>query len=425
MIKFRDLSIRLKLIVLLGASAAIALTISAAMLLSFTFINQRDESLRHLRQISDIASENLTAALAFKDGASAGRMLASLQANPQILAAIIHDEEAKQFGAYMTPKAEQAAGKQYLATLTSLAIEKHSQLFDQRAGLEAVDFDYMYAISPITFDGKVIGTLTLLSDNQELKNKLLYFAAMQMAISMMTLFIIVLISIRLQRMFTAPIFYMIDVIQNISQTKNYAVSVETIQNDEFKVLYTNFNGMIAEIHDRDALLSRLAATDPLTGLANRRHAMEVMQSMVSRARRKQEFFGLVSFDVDHFKRINDKFGHPVGDVVLKEIASILAKAAREIDLVARIGGEEFLVLCDNSDVESTRLIAERMRSAIERAVIEYDEGKQLKVSVSAGVYASVPTSEDMDGALRCVDNALYNAKESGRNRVSIWEKNEK
>jgi diguanylate cyclase (GGDEF)-like protein len=153
--------------------------------------------------------------------------------------------------------------------------------------------------------------------------------------------------------------------------------------------------------------------------------MEVMQSMVSRARRKQEFFGLVSFDVDHFKRINDKFGHPVGDVVLKEIASILAKAAREIDLVARIGGEEFLVLCDNSDVESTRLIAERMRSAIERAVIEYDEGKQLKVSVSAGVYASVPTSEDMDGALRCVDNALYNAKESGRNRVSIWEKNEK
>ena len=422
MIKFRDLSIRLKLIILLGASAAIALSISAIILLSLTFINQRDESLRHLRQISDIASENLTAALAFNDSVSAGRMLASLQVNPQILAAIIHDEEGKQFGVFMTPKVEQAAGKQHLATLAKLAIEKRAQLFDQRDGLESVDFDYMYAITPIAFDSKVIGTLTLLSDNQELKDKLLYFAAMQMAISIVTLFIIVLISIRLQRLFTAPIFYMIDVIQSIAQTKNYAVSVDTIQNDEFKVLYKNFNDMIGEVRDRDALLSRLATTDPLTSLANRRHAMEVMQSMVSRARRKQEFFGLVSFDIDYFKRINDQYGHPVGDIVLKEVASILARTAREIDLVARIGGEEFLVLCDNSDVESTRMIAERMRLAIECAAIEYEAGKQLKVTVSAGVYASVPTSEDMDTALSCVDNALYQAKESGRNRVSIWEK---
>jgi diguanylate cyclase (GGDEF)-like protein len=348
-------------------------------------------------------------------------MLASLHADPQILAATIHDEEANLFSAYLSPTAEHAAVKEYLQALGRLAIEKRTQLFDRHEGLESINLNYMFALTPIVFEGKTIGTLTIVSDNQALKKKLAYYFVMQTMISVMTLVMIGFISVRLQRVFTSPIFNIIDVIRKIAETKNYAVSVDAIQNDEFKALYTNFNAMIAEIRERDALLSRLATTDPLTGLANRRYAMEVMQTMVSRARRKQEYFGLVSFDVDHFKRINDQFGHPVGDIVLKEVASILARTAREIDLVARIGGEEFLVLCDNSDVESTRMIGERMRTAIENAVIDYDEGKQLKMTVSAGVYASVPTSEDMGVALNCVDSALYQAKESGRNRVSIWE----
>lgn len=422
MIRFKDLSIRRKLIVLLGASAAIALTISAVMSLTLTFVTQRDESLNHLQQVSKIAGENLTAALAFSDSTSAERMLASLHADPQILAAVIHDDEARLFSAYVSRTAESAAVQAYLQGLEKLAIEQRTQLFDQHEELASINFDYMYALTPIVFEGKTIGTLTIVSDNRTLKRKLGYYFVMQTIISVLTLVIIGFISVRLQRVFTAPIFNIIDVIRKIAETKNYAVSVDTIQNDEFKGLYTNFNDMIAEIRERDALLSRLATTDALTGLANRRYAMEVMQTMVSRARRKQEFFGLVSFDVDHFKRINDQFGHPVGDIVLKEVASILAKTAREIDLVARVGGEEFLVLCDNSDVESTRMIGERMRMAIEAAVIAYDEGKQLQVTISAGVYASVPTSEDMDVALTCVDSALYHAKESGRNRVSIWKK---
>ncbi|MFZ4623578.1 MAG: GGDEF domain-containing protein [Rhodoferax sp.] len=179
--------------------------------------------------------------------------------------------------------------------------------------------------------------------------------------------------------------------------------------------------MIAQIRERDARLSRLATTDPLTGLANRRQAMELLQTLVTRARRKQEFFGLVMFDIDHFKRINDQFGHPIGDIVLKAVAAILLHTAREYDLVARIGGEEFLVLCDHSDQDTTRLIAERMRFEIEAAVITFDTDKTLKVTISAGVYAVVPSSEDLDEPLNRVDNALYHAKETGRNKVSIWE----
>ena len=420
--KFRDLSIRLKLVVLLGASAAIALMISAVMSLTLTFVTQRDESLRHLQQVSDIASDNLTAALAFSDSASAARLLGSLRADGQILAAIIHDDEARSFSAYMSPAAEQEALKHYLSRLEHLAAEKRTQLFDQRRGVESIDFNYMFAITPIAFDGKVIGTLTIVSDNHSLKRKLAYYFAMQTVISVLTLVIIAFISVRLQQIFTSPIFYIIDVIRKIAETKNYAVSVETVQNDEFKVLYTHFNDMIAEIRNRDFMLSRLATTDPLTGLANRRHAMEVMQTMVTRARRKKEHFGLAMFDIDRFKRINDQFGHPVGDIVLKEVAAILSRTAREYDLVARIGGEEFLVLCDNSDVEATCMIAERMRQAIENVVIRYADEKTLQVTASAGVYAAVPSSEDLDAPLNRVDGALYKAKESGRNKVMVWEK---
>jgi diguanylate cyclase (GGDEF)-like protein len=139
--------------------------------------------------------------------------------------------------------------------------------------------------------------------------------------------------------------------------------------------------------------------------------------MVSRAHRKRESFGLVMFDVDNFKHVNDQFGHPVGDIVLKEVAAIMARAAREYDLVARIGGEEFLVLCDASDLETTRMIAERMRVEIESTAIKTSADTFLKATVSAGVFATVPMTEDTDVLLKIVDDALYHAKGTGRNNV--------
>jgi diguanylate cyclase (GGDEF)-like protein len=419
---FSNLSIRLKLVVLLGASAAIAIFISAVMSLVLTFVSVRDESLRHLQQTSDIARDNLTATLAFRDSASAARMLGSLSTNPRILAAVIEDDGAQRFSEYVSPASDGAQTLAYLAQVSALSKSQHGQLFQQHEGVSSITWRYMFTVSPIVFDGKTIGTLTLLSDNVELKERLGTHIVMQLLISVLTLVIIVFISIRLQRVFTSPIFHIIEVIREIAQTKNYAVSVDTVQNDEFKALYTHFNDMIAEIRDRDATLSRLATTDPLTGLANRRHAMEIMQSMVSWARRKQESFGLIMFDIDHFKCVNDQHGHPVGDAVLKVVAGILSHTAREIDLVARIGGEEFLVLCDKSDLQTTDLIAERIRAAIELTTIPCGEGKSLQVTASGGVYAAVPETEILDVYLSRVDGALYRAKEAGRNRVVNWEK---
>ncbi len=419
---FSNLSIRLKLVVLLGASAAIALLISAVLSLVLTFVSVRNESLRHLQQTSDIARDNLTATLAFRDNVSAARMLESLATNPRILAAVIEDDAYVRFSEYVSPASSSDKTLAYLAQVSALAKSQHGSLFQKHEGFASITWDYMFAVNPIVFEGKTLGTLTILSDNVELKERLGTYIVMQLVISVLTLVIIVFISIRLQSVFTKPIFHIIDVIREIAQTKNYAVSVETVQHDEFKALYTHFNDMIAEIRDRDATLSRLATTDPLTGLANRRHAMDIMQSMVSRARRKQESFGLIMFDIDHFKCVNDQHGHPAGDAVLKAVAGILTHMAREIDLAARIGGEEFLVLCDKSDLQATHLIAERIRTAIALMEIPCGEGKTLQVTASGGGYASVPESEVLDLYLQRVDAALYRAKQAGRNQTMNWEK---
>jgi methyl-accepting chemotaxis protein len=227
-------------------------------------VSVRDESLRHLQQISDIARDNLSATLAFRDSASATRMLGSLSTNPRILAAVIEDDGAQRFSEYVSPASPRAQTLDYLAQVSALSKSQHGQVLQQHEGVSSITWGYMFTVNPIVFDGQTIGTLTILSDNVELNERLGTYIVMQSLISVLTLVIIVFISIRLQRVFTTPIFHIIEVIRGIAQTKNYAVSVDTVQNDEFKALYGHFNDMIAEIRNRDATLSRLATTDPLT-----------------------------------------------------------------------------------------------------------------------------------------------------------------
>ena len=165
----------------------------------------------------------------------------------------------------------------------------------------------------------------------------------------------------------------------------------------------------------------LATTDVLTGLANRRFAMTRLDEAVVMAARKREYLGIIMLDIDHFKSVNDRFGHPVGDIVLKSVATVLAGAAREYDLVGRVGGEEFLVICDSADTEIITSIAERMRKSVEETVIDYGDGHTTQVTISLGVVSKIPCDDGSDSMsmIRYADEALYKAKNNGRNRVEL------
>ena len=163
----------------------------------------------------------------------------------------------------------------------------------------------------------------------------------------------------------------------------------------------------------------MAITDSLTGLYNRRRFLDVLTNEYERAKRYGTPFSLVMLDIDYFKKINDNFGHVVGDTVLKEISEILLKGIRDIDTAARYGGEEFMLILPNTDKDHARIVAERIRQAIET----YDFiGLDRKISASIGISGMPDASiADEDRLIRCADFGLYRAKQLGRNRTVVAE----
>jgi diguanylate cyclase (GGDEF)-like protein len=172
----------------------------------------------------------------------------------------------------------------------------------------------------------------------------------------------------------------------------------------------------AELAILNEKLDRLATIDELTELFNRRHALMRLEEYAANARRTGQPMACVLVDIDHFKLVNDTHGHDVGDVVLHEIAQALSGSARSGEVVCRLGGEEFLVVCPNATVEMAMVLAERLRIAVESLVIRCNS-LELRVTVSAGVAELDPEMEGWKELLKHADQQLYEAKKAGRNRI--------
>jgi diguanylate cyclase (GGDEF)-like protein len=165
-------------------------------------------------------------------------------------------------------------------------------------------------------------------------------------------------------------------------------------------------------------LEELATTDGLTGCYNKRHFTEQLKSKLGAAERFGRKLSLIIADIDHFKIVNDTYGHATGDVVIKELGAILVRLKRETDIVARFGGEEFCLLCEETDATGGIHLAERVRQELERTTFETELG-QLKVTCSLGVATYPEQAKNREGLFEASDRALYKAKHEGRNRVAV------
>ena len=168
-----------------------------------------------------------------------------------------------------------------------------------------------------------------------------------------------------------------------------------------------------------AELRRLASIDELTGVANRRWFTAMASRELERCRRFNHQLSLLMIDVDHFKKVNDTHGHAVGDEVLKAFTRVLEGNLRSVDLLGRLGGEEFAVMLPESDHNAATHTAERLRASVEALIFPLEDGSNLKITTSVGIAILAGVGETLDSLLARADNALYIAKGEGRNRVVI------
>jgi diguanylate cyclase (GGDEF)-like protein len=176
----------------------------------------------------------------------------------------------------------------------------------------------------------------------------------------------------------------------------------------------------ADLQRANAKLENLSRTDKLTGLHNRGYWEQRLEEEFRRSRRSGGTVSLMLFDIDHFKRVNDTYGHPIGDQVLRQVASIVKRSVRTTDLSGRYGGEEFGVLLIDTPSENALVLAERLRRSIQAESIE-TAGGAISVTVSLGIAQLSTETRDHKQWISAADQALYQAKQGGRNRTVIHE----
>ncbi|NUT89645.1 diguanylate cyclase [Pseudomonas corrugata] len=175
-----------------------------------------------------------------------------------------------------------------------------------------------------------------------------------------------------------------------------------------------------QLQAANAQLQLLSSTDRLTGLYNRGYWEENLKATYARHQRYGNNSSLVMFDIDHFKRVNDTYGHQAGDKVIEQVASLVREHVRDSDVAGRYGGEEFGVVLSDTDKAGARMFAERLRKAVEEMDVRYGD-KVIRFTISLGVADLSPPSNTHADLIAWADEALYTSKKTGRNRVTVHE----
>jgi len=202
-------------------------------------------------------------------------------------------------------------------------------------------------------------------------------------------------------------------------TKSFMQMSQKLQKS-YSELKTLNETLEKKVEERTHELKQLSITDPITKLYNRRYFTTASNDILSIAKRQKEKLSLIIIDIDKFKNINDTYGHKVGDDVLIEFANILKSTQRKSDITCRFGGEEFVILLPETDIELATEVAQNLRKKTENLSINLDESRSIKFTISLGISnVDIENEKNIELALHRADNALYEAKNGGRNCVRL------
>ena len=213
-----------------------------------------------------------------------------------------------------------------------------------------------------------------------------------------------------------PIMFGKPLIENLFFSSEYAFSIVLYG---ILLVWISFSVVFISANELQNQLSKIALTDPLTGTLNRRALKGAVEREIARAKRTNLPLSLIVTDLDHFKKVNDEYGHPAGDAVLANIVKLYHGLLRTEDLLARYGGEEFVIVLPEADVTNALFVAERLRAACEKNILLF-ENQTIAVTSSFGVTGLFKEVKSYETLIKQADKALYRAKEEGRNRVVLF-----
>jgi diguanylate cyclase (GGDEF)-like protein len=313
-------------------------------------------------------------------------------------------------------------GRKFLDPLSRRALAANTS----RVQFESRDLDGQGVISelcdvsiPILLHGKRAATLrigvslteSLLANGPRIRSRMALFALPFACLS-------ILIAMKLADSFTRPLRRLAQAASEVSRG-NYDVQLPLNRQDELGEVAQAFNTMAQHLKENFAKVSDMANRDGLTGLYNSRFFQEELTRELDRSRRTGRAVSLLIFDADFFKRVNDHYGHPMGDQILQHISHIAHSVLRGYDVLARYGGEEFIAMLTETSGSQAMLLGERLRKIVEQKPYVTEEGDVIKVTISVGV-ASAHAPFDRKELISEADQALYRAKETGRNKVVLF-----
>ena len=240
------------------------------------------------------------------------------------------------------------------------------------------------------------------------------------AIILLTFALVIIAGVYLLRSILRPVKELENGVQQV-QEGDLKYRIKVFKNDELGQVSKAFNEMTKRLETYSDRLNEIATHDDLTGLYNHREFYNQLENEADLAKRYGLFFSLAMFDIDFFKKVNDKYGHKAGDVVLAAVAGTIKQTARSHDICARYGGEEFAVILPQTHKEDGVIIAKRICAQIaSNPIVLDDPDNPVKLTISAGVAEFERNAKDIEGLFNKADSALYNAKETGRNRAVIY-----
>lgn len=400
---FRNRPIHVKLGLINVVVVAFALLPVVTLTVAYEYVSVRNSMLREAEVQADIIRDNVAAATAFGDAESAQEILRALRSSPNVVQAALLQPDGSLLASYAAP------GQ------APRPMAKGSDDDGSSADWEAIRVTRLVYLKE-----NPVGWLAIETSMHPLHERLALYLVVCFASTVLGFAIAYPLSKKLKESITGPLSDLMALTKHVTTHRDYTGSRRIIDStDEIGSLSRAFDNMLSRIRERDLQLSQMAYYDNVTGLHNRHYFMERLEQAVSNSRRYGKRCCLMFIDLDNFKTINDTCGHHVGDDLLREVARHLTNVLRDSDVVCRLGGDEFAVIVENvSDMAGPGVMA---RKIIERlSTPMHLQGSDVKIGASIGISACPDFATNMTELLQTADEAMYWAKEHGKNCFRVY-----